>query len=84
MEEVSKLPWTVLLSKIRKKEVNKELNTRTKRVFDALCDLTSVCISSHSLTTQIKALQNEWLPAKDQYKRSVLHLASLQGNTRLV
>ena len=81
MAEVSKLPWGVLLSKIRKKEVNKELDTHTKRVFDALCDLTSVCTSNHSLTTRIKALQNEWLPAKDQYKRSVLHLASFQGNT---
>ena len=81
MAEVSKLPWGVLLSKIRKKEVNKELDTHTKCVFDALCDLNSVCTSNHSLTTRIKALQNEWLPAKDQYERSVLHLASFQGNT---
>lgn len=65
MEEVSKPPWIVLLFKIGKKEVNKELDTRTKRVFDALCDLTSVCTSNRSLTTRIKAIQNEWLPAKD-------------------
>ena len=30
------------------------------------------------------ALKSQWLPARDQYERAVIHLASMNGNTRLV
>lgn len=29
-------------------------------------------------------LKSDWLPARDQYERTVIHLASMNGNTRLV
>ena len=32
----------------------------------------------------MKSPSAEWLPARDQYLRSILHLPAFQGNTRLV
>ena len=36
------------------------------------------------LVTGLKERQGEWQSAKDQYERTVLHLAALHGNTKLV
>ena len=53
-------------------------------MFEILCDLTSVYISDASLTEHVISLKTEWLPARDQYKKAVIHLTWLNGNTRLV
>ena len=36
------------------------------------------------LVTGLKERRGEWQPTKDQYERTVLHLAALHGNTTLV
>ena len=86
MESMSldSLTWSALISSIGVTEVNEELDRRFKSIFETLRDLTSVYISDASLTERIKSLKPEWLPARDQYERAVIHLASLNGNTRLV
>ena len=78
------LNWSELITKIGVTEVNKELDKRFKSIFETLRDITSVYISDASLTERIISLKPEWLPARDQYERAVIHLASLNGNTRLV
>ena len=78
------LSWSQLVSKIGLKEVNTELDKRFNCLFEKLRDLTSVYTNDASLVERICSTKNEWLPASDQYKRAVLHVASLNGNTRLV
>ena len=86
MESMSldSLTWSALISGIGVTEINEELDRRFKSIFETLRDLTSVYISDASLTERIKSLKLEWLPARNQYERAVIHLASLNGNTRLV
>ena len=81
---VSELTWEQLVQKIGVSEANKELDKRTKEIFDTLKDLTSVYNNDNSLQERVKVLKPVWYPARDQYKRTVLHLAALTGNTRLV
>lgn len=76
--------WSELISQIVITEVNEELDRRTKEVYDGLRHLASVCRSDNNLTTRLKSQINEWSPVRNQYLRSVLHLATFQGNTRLV
>lgn len=76
--------WAELLSKIGITEVNEELDRCTKQVYDGLRHLASVCTSNENLTARLKSQYGEWSPVRDQYLRSVLHLAAFQGNTRLV
>ena len=81
---VSNLSWSELVSKIEVPEVNAELDKRFKAIFETLRDLTSAYTSDSSLTERVMALKDEWLAARDQYERTVIHMASLNGNTRLV
>ena len=81
---LDRLNWSELISKIGVTEFNKELDKRFLSIFETLRDLTSVYISDASLTERVKSLKTEWLPARDQYERAVIHLASLNGNTRFV
>ena len=81
---VSNLSWSELVSKIGVPEVNAELDKRFKAIFETLRGLTSAYTSDSSLTERVMALKDEWLAAQDQYKRTVIHMASLNGNTRLV
>ena len=76
--------WSELLPEIGVPEVNKELDERTKLIFDGLRHLASLCRRDNDLIQRVKAQSVEWLPARDQYLRSILHLAAFQGNTRLV
>lgn len=76
--------WENLISRIGEKEVNKELDDRVSLIYRKLQELSSVCTRDLSLLNRIKASSDEWLPARDQYERTILHLAAMNGNTRLV
>jgi len=76
--------WEGLICKIGDPQANRELDRRINEIFATLRDITSICTSQVALTSKVKALKATWSPARDQYKRSVLHLAALNGNTRLV
>jgi ankyrin repeat protein len=82
--EYGNLDWPQLICKIGIKDVNKELDKRFNSVFGILRDIASVSTSDNYLTERINSLKATWFPARDQYERSVLHVASLNGNTRLV
>ena len=81
---IDNLQWSELICKIGLQEVNKILDKRFEYIFTTLRDLASVFTSDRTLTERVSALKDEWFPARDQYERSVIHLASLNGNTRLV
>ena len=81
---MDKLDWKELVSDIGLSEVNVELDKRFRNIFETLRALTSVYGSDSSLTERVLASKSDWLPARDQYKRTVLHMASMNGNTRLV
>ncbi len=78
----SNLSWSELVSKIGIPEVNAELDKRFKAIYETLRDLTSAYTSDGSLTECVMAFKDEWLAARDQYERTVIHMASY--NTRLV
>ena len=76
--------WKELVSNIGLSEVNAELDKRFESTFKTLRDIASVCTTDNSLIERVIALKADWLPARDQYERTVIHLASMNGNTRLV
>ena len=78
------LDWSQLICKIGLKEVNETLDKRFKTIFETLRDISSVYTNDSSLVERLCSIRNEWLHARDQYERSVIHVASLNGNTRLV
>ena len=84
MSDLSNSSWLVLVSNIGREEVNKELDKRSKAVFNNLCDLTSLCSSDESLFARILSIRDDWLPVRDQCERNVVHMAAFKGNTRLV
>ena len=53
-------------------------------LFIKLQEFSSLTFSDSSLVIELKEKCEEWQPAKDQYERTVLHLAALNGNTKLV
>ena len=53
-------------------------------LFTKLQQLTSLSFTDSALIMGLKEKREEWQPAKDQYQRTVLHLAALNGNTKLV
>jgi ankyrin repeat protein len=76
--------WSDLIQHIGYKEVNKELDTRVDGILHSLQDLVSLVTSDRCLVERISALRDTWLSARDQYERSILHIAATNGNTRLV
>ena len=60
--EVEKLTWKELLLKIGVKEINAELDKRTKSIFDSICQLASVCDQDSNLTARLAAQTEWWLP----------------------
>ena len=76
--------WSDLHANVGLQEVNDELDERTNRIFKTLRDITSVSHSNTELYNKIEGFKNDWYQATDQYERTVLHLAALNGNTRLV
>jgi hypothetical protein len=76
--------WSDLIQRIGYKEVNKELDTRVDGILHSLQDLASLVTSDRCLVERISALRDTWLSARDQYERSILHIAATNGNTRLV
>ena len=75
--------WSDLRANVGLQQVNKELDERTNRISKTLRDITSVSCSNAELCNKIRDFKNDWYPATDQYERTVLHLAALNGNTRL-
>ena len=57
---VSELTWEQLVQKIGVSEANKELDKRTKEIFDTLKDLTSVYNNDNSLQERVKVLKPVW------------------------
>ncbi len=78
------LEWPELICKIGIKDVNEELNKRFSSVIRLLQDIASVNTCENYLTDRINSLKGTRLPARDQFERSVLHVASMNGNARLV
>ena len=82
MSEFSSYSWEVLRGKIGLEGANKELDERIKDIYNKLHDITSVS-SNLTLFKKLQELKPLWLPAIDQYERTVLHLVALNGNTKL-
>ena len=82
MSEFSSRSWEVLRGNIGLEGANKELDERIKDVYNKLRDITSVS-SNRTLFNKLQELKPLWFPATDQYERTVLHLAALNGNTKL-
>ena len=82
--ELESLSWDILFANIGLPLVNDVLDARMSGLFSKLQELTSLAFTSSALVTGLKERQGEWQPAKDQYERTVLHLAALHGNTKLV
>ena len=82
--ELESLSWDILIANIGLPLVNEVLDARMSGLFSKLQELTSLAFTSSALVTGLKERQGEWQPAKDQYERTVLHLAALHGNTKLV
>ena len=82
MSEFSSCSWEVLRGKIGLEGANKELDERIKDIYNKLRDITSVS-SNLTLFKKLQELKPLWVPAIDQYERTVLHLAALNGNTKL-
>ena len=78
------LDWSQLICKIGLKDVNETSDKRFKTIFETLRDISSVYTSDSSLIERLCLIRNEWLHARDRYERSVIHVALLNGNTRLV
>ena len=74
------LEWPELICKIGIKDVNEELNKHFSSVIRLLQDIASVNTCENYLTDRINSLKGTRLPARDQFERSVLHVASMNGN----
>jgi hypothetical protein len=86
MTDYNSFSWSDLRAIVGLEGVNKELDERTNGIFKTLRDITSMTMSTSNveLYNKIKEFRGTWYPATDQYDRTVLHLASLNGNTKLV
>ena len=76
--------WSDLRAKVGLQEVNKELDERTHSIFKTLRDIASISSSNVALCNKIIDFKDVWYPTTDQYERTVLHLAALNGITKLV
>ena len=82
--ELESVSWDVLIANIGLPLVNEVLDARMSSLFIKLQELTSLTFTDSILIIELKEKREEWQPAKDQYERTVLHLAALNGNTKLV
>ena len=82
--ELESVSWDVLIANIGLPLVNEVLDARMSSLFIKLQELTSLTFTDSTLIIELKEKREEWQPAKDQYERTVLHLAALNGNTKLV
>lgn len=82
--ELEREPWAILIANIGIKAVNEVLDARMERLFVALQELASITSRNSDLVNRLEAQREEWHPAKDQFERTVLHLAASHGNTKLV
>ena len=76
--------WKGLVSNTGLPEVNAGLDKRFETIFKTLRDIASVCTTDNCLIERVMPLKSEWLPARYQYERAIIRLASVNGNTRLV
>ena len=83
MSDFPSCTWEDLREKIGLEGANAELDRRIASIFNTLRDITSVT-SNSSLKHKVSELKYSWFPAIDQYERTILHLAALNSNTRLV
>ena len=70
MSEFSSCTWEVLRGKIGLEGANKELDERIEDIYAKLRDLTTVS-SNRTLFNKLQELKPLWLPAIDQYERTV-------------
>ena len=75
--------WVALIANIGIPMVNEVLDSRMDHLFAKLQVLAS-SMSDSGLVKKLEEKREEWQPAKDKYKRTVLHLAAMNGNTKLV
>jgi ankyrin repeat protein len=75
--------WVTLIANIGLPLVNEALDSRINQLFIKLQELASSTLTNAALVMRLEEKQEEWQPAKDQYMRTVLHLAALNGNTKL-
>jgi hypothetical protein len=68
--------WSDLIQHIGYRKVNKELDRRVDGILHSLQDLASLVTSDRCLVARISALRDTWLSARDQYERSILHIAA--------
>lgn len=80
----SESTWEFLVNNVGIPDANLEMDRRCKEIFDTMQDIASVYDNDRALDERVRALKPTWLPAQDQYGRSLLHLTALAGNTRLV
>lgn len=81
---MNNIPWNEMISAIGDSKVNKELDEKTRAIYKSLQELSSLCLRDNNLLEKISSERDAWLPARDQYERSILHLAAMDGNTKLV
>ena len=84
MTDYRSFSWSDLRAKVGLQEVNKELDERTHSIFKTLRDIASISSSNVALCNKIIDFKDVWYPTTDQYERTVLHLAALNGITKLV
>ena len=80
---MDQLTWEALRLRIGVPEANKELDHRTESIFKMLKQLSTV-LSDDSLHVRLCEQRDIWFPARDQYERTILHLAAYEGYTGLV
>lgn len=80
---MDQLTWEALRLRIGVPEANKELDRRTESIFKMLKQLSTV-LSDDSLHARLCEQRDIWFPARDQYERTILHLAAYEGYTSLV
>lgn len=80
---MNELSWSDLRAKIGVKEANNELDLRIGRICSLLKQLEAV-LGENSLHHRIHEERELWLPAIDQFERTVLHLAAKDGHVKLV
>ncbi len=82
-KDLESASWVVLIANIGIPMVNEVLDSRMDHLFAKLQVLASSTRDS-DLVKKLEEKREEWQPAKVKYKRTVLHLAAMNRNTKLV
>ena len=83
--QVDRLSWSELIPYIGLEAINDELDNRTTQIFDDLRQVASVCSEDATLIARLRSWKNDQLfLARDQYLRTVLHLATNNGTHKTI